>query len=88
MTQKFSVLTDEGVQAFTVIPGLEQASLELTKFVEYLQDKYPNLSVGEAGWVAAYFVANFPRMIDANPNLTEAVDKTVLYVLNNRSNNA
>jgi hypothetical protein len=88
MAQKFSVLTNEGVETFTVIPGLDQAAIELTKFVEHLQEKYPNLSASEAGWVAAYFVSNFPRMIDANPNLSEAVDITVIFVKNNRINNA
>ncbi|MGB3756659.1 MAG: hypothetical protein WBA07_09825 [Rivularia sp. (in: cyanobacteria)] len=88
MTQKFSVLTDEGIETFTVVPGLDQASLELTKFVSYLQGKHPNLSVNESGWIAAYFINNIPQMIEANPNLVEIVEETALYVKNNNADNA
>ncbi len=80
MAEEFSILTEDGIETYTVIPGLNQAAEELTNFIRYLNKKYPELSEDEAGWVAAYYVNNFPRMIEANPLLTELVTGTVQFI--------
>ena len=82
MAEEFSILTEDGVETYTVIPGVSKAGEELMEFINFLNKKYPELTKSEAGWVAAYYVSNFSGMIEGSPYLAKAVNETVQFVKN------
>ncbi len=80
MTEEITLITEEGKETFQLLSGFEQSMAELAVFLEYVKQKYPNLSYNEAGWVSAYFLANLTGLIEANPYLEGLVKVTVDYV--------
>ena len=63
MVKNFTVISDEGVQNFETIAGLEKASSETINFIHYVQESHPELTLSQAGYVAAYFIHNLPLSI-------------------------
>lgn len=87
MSKNFSVLTEDGIEHYEVIPGLDQAIEELLKFVQFIQSINPTLNKDQAGYVASFFLNQYPHFFTNNPHLLNEMHRVSNYVINENIGN-